>query len=168
MNYPHLTRFSVPLLWPNMEKYLTPEGLEKLKKELDYLRIVKRKEIAVRLEKCIAYGDLAENSEYHETKEAQGFLEGRILELEDLVSNAVVVHSEKQHSLAQIGSTILVKTGSEKERFKIVGAEEANPLTGKISVDSPLGKAMLNQMKGIVVQVETPQGKIQYKILKIE
>lgn len=168
MNYPHLTRFFVPLLWPNMEKYLTPEGLEKLKKELNYLKTVKRKEIAVRLEKSIAYGDLTENAEYHETKEAQGFLEGRILELEDLIGNAVIVHNEKQHNLAQIGSTILVKAGSEKERFKIVGAEEANPLEGKISAESPLGKAMLNQTKGVVVQVETPQGNVQYKILKIE
>ena len=152
-----------------MEKYLTPEGLEKLKKELKYLKEVKRKEIAERLEKSIAYGDLTENSEYHETKEAQGFLEGRILELEDLLNNAVLIpFAEKKKGLAQIGSTILVKAGSEKERFRIVGAAEANPLEGKISADSPLGKAILNQTKGVVVEVETPQGKLQYKILKIE
>lgn len=150
-----------------MEKYLTPEGLEKLKKELKYLKEVKRKEIAERLEKSIAYGDLTENSEYHETKEAQGFLEGRILELEDLLNNAVVIE-EKQKGVVQIGSTILVKAGSEKERFRIVGAKEANPLEGKISADSPLGKAILNQTKGVMVEVETPQGRVQYKILKIE
>ena len=151
-----------------MEKYLTPDGLEKLKKELAYLKAVKRKEIAERLEKSIAYGDLTENSEYHETKEAQGFLEGRILELEDLINNAIVISEEKQNNLAQVGSTILVKTGSEKEKFKIVGAEEANPLEGKISIDSPLGKAIFNQAKGTVIEVLTPEGKIQYKILKIE
>ena len=151
-----------------MEKYLTLEGLEKLKKELQYLKTVKRKEIAERLAKSIAYGDLTENSEYHETKEAQGFIEGRILELEDLINNAVIVPLEKQKGLAQIGSTILVKTGSEKERFRIVGAKEANPLEGKISADSPLGKAILNQTKGVMVEVETPQGRVQYKILKIE
>ena len=150
-----------------MEKYLTPEGLEKLKKELAYLKTIKRKEIAERLEKCISYGDLAENAEYHETKEAQGFLEGRILELEDLLNSAVVVE-ERQKGIVQIGSTILVKVGSEKEKFKIVGAEEANPLEGKISVDSPLGKAIINQIKGAVVQVIAPEGKIAYKILKIE
>jgi len=150
-----------------MEKYLTLEGLEKLKKELAYLKTIKRKEIAERLEKCISYGDLAENAEYHETKEAQGFLEGRILELEDLLNSAVVVE-ERQKGIVQIGSTILVKVGSEKEKFKIVGAEEANPLEGKISVDSPLGKAIINQIKGAVVQVIAPEGKIAYKILKIE
>jgi len=152
-----------------MEKYLTPEGLEKLKKELQYLKTVKRKEIAERLEKSIAYGDLTENSEYHETKEAQGFLEGRILELEDLLNNAVLIPpAEKQNGLAQIGSTVLVKAGSEKERFRIVGTKEANPLEGKISADSPLGKAILNQTKGVMIEVETPQGRVQYKILKIE
>ena len=150
-----------------MEKYLTLEGLEKLKKELIYLKTIKRREIAERLEKCISYGDLTENAEYHETKEAQGFLEGRILELEDLLYNAVVVE-ERQKGIAQIGSTVLVKVGSEKEKFKIVGAEEASPLEGKISIDSPLGKAIINQTKGAVVQVAAPDGKITYKILKIE
>ena len=150
-----------------MEKYLTPEGLEKLKKELTYLKTVKRKEVAERLEKCISYGDLTENAEYHETKEAQGFLEGRILELEELLSNAIVVE-EKQKGVAQIGSTILVKTGSDEEKFTIVGAEEADPLLCKISIDSPLGRALLNQTKGTTIEVLTPQGKLQYKILKIE
>lgn len=151
-----------------MKKYLTPEGLEKLKKELEYLKKEKRKEIAERLEKCLSFGDLAENSEYQETKEAQAFLEGRILELEDLIKNAVVVSEEKKSSFAQIGSTILVSAGFKKERFNIVGAEEASPLEGKISVDSPIGKAILNQPEGVVVEVNTPKGKVQYKILKIK
>src|SRR3990167_4607996 len=126
-----------------MEKYITAEGLEKLKKELIYLKETKRKEISERLEKSIAFGDLTENSEYHETKEAQGFLEGRILELEDLLQNAVIMPSEKQKNhAAQIGSTILVSVGKEKEKFTIVGAEEANPLEGKVSVESPLGQAL--------------------------
>jgi len=168
VTFPHLTRIFLPLLWPNMEKYLTAEGLGKLKKELEYLKTVKRKEIAQRLEKAIAYGDLAENAEYHETKEAQGFLEGRILELEDIINNAIVVPTNKNKSFAQIGSTVLVKAGSDKESFKIVGAEEANPLEGKISADSPLGKALLNQPKGIVIKVATPEGSLQYKILKIQ
>lgn len=147
---------------------MTTEGLEKLKKELEYLKTVKRKEIAERLEKAIAYGDLTENAEYHETKEAQGFLEGRILELEDIINNAVVVPSAKKNGLAQIGSTILVKAGKEKENFKIVGAEEADPIEGKISADSPLGKALLDKTKGAIIEVATPEGKLQYKILKIE
>jgi len=151
-----------------MKKYLTREGLEKLKQELEYLKEVKRKEIAKRLEKCIAFGDLSENSEYHETKEEQGFIEGRILELEDLINSAVIASEIKQKMYVQIGSIILVESDSNKERFEIVGAEEANPLVGKISVDSPLGKAFLNQQKGVLVEVQTPNGIVQYKILKIE
>lgn len=150
-----------------MEKYITAGGLEKLKKELIYLKEIKRKEIAERLEKCISFGDLAENSEYHETKEAQGFLEGRILELEDLVKNAIIVPEETKNQFAQVGSTVLVKTGEATEEFKIVGAEEGNPLEGKISVDSPLGRALINQPKGVIVEINTPGGKMHYKIVKI-
>jgi len=149
-------------------KYLTPEGFKKLKEELRYLKEIKRREIAERLEKCIAFGDLTENSEYHEAKEEQGFVEGRILELEDLLNNAVVAPENCQKNFAQIGSTILVSNGSQKERFKIVGAEEANPMENKISIESPLGKALVNQQKGAVIQVETPAGKTKYKIINIE
>lgn len=165
-----MTRFPniLSLLNIYMTKYLSPEGLEKLKKELDYLKETARQEIAKRLEKALAFGDLSENAEYHETKEAQGFLEGRILELENLIQDAVVVAKDNRNGFAQVGSTILVKIGEDKETFKIVGAEEANPLEGKISADSPLGQAILNQSKGAVVLVNTPNGKAQYKILKVE
>ncbi len=151
-----------------MEKYITAEGLGKLKKELTFLKEIKRREIAERLERCISFGDLSENSEYHETKEAQGFLEGRILELEDIVKNAVIVPEETENQFAQVGSTVLVKAGEDAQEFKIVGVEEANPLEGKISVDSPLGKALINQPKGVIVEINAPGGKIQYKIVKIE
>jgi transcription elongation factor GreA len=151
-----------------MTKYLSPAGLEKLKKELDYLRNTKRQEIAKTLEKCLAFGDLSENAEYHETKEAQAFMEGRILELENLIQDAVVVTKNNRSGFVQVGSTILVQTGQSKETFKVVGAEEANPLEGKISADSPLGHAILNQAKGAVILVNTPQGQAQYKILKVE
>lgn len=150
-----------------MEKYLTPEGLEKLKKELVYLREMKRKEIAERLEEAISFGDLAENSEYQEAKEAQAFLEGRILELENLIRNAIIIPEEEKSGFVKIGSTILVKNGFKKEKFKIVGAEEANSLEGRISADSPLGKAILDKERGAIVEVNAPQGKIQYKILRI-
>ena len=112
---------------------------------------------------------MIENAEYHETKEEQAFIEGRILELEDLIRNAVVVATEKQDkTYAQVGSTVLVSAGAKKEEFKIVGAEEASPLEGKISINSPLGMAFLNQPKGALVKVKTPKGIAQYKILKIE
>lgn len=152
-----------------MKKYLTPEGLEKLKKELVYLKNVKRREITERLEKSLAFGDLTENAEYQEAKEAQAFVEGRILELEDLINNAVVASPQKNTRVAQVGSTVLVSAGGfKKEKFKIVGAEEADPLVGKISADSPIGRALLDQPEGIAIVVETPQGRKRYKILKIE
>lgn len=150
-----------------MKKYLTSEGLKKIKKELEYLKKVKRKEIAQKLERCLSFGDLSENSEYFEAKEDQAFLEGRILELEELIRNAVVISQEKQKDWAQIGSTILVSSGGKREKFKIVGAEEANPLEGKISIESPLGKALINKTKGTIVEIVTPEGKKQYKILRI-
>lgn len=152
-----------------MENYLTREGLEKLKKELETLKGAKRQEIAERLEKCLAFGDLTENAEYHETKEEQAFVEGRILELEELIRNATVVSEKKDNKMyAQVGSTVLVSSGSKKEEFKIVGVEEADPVAGKISINSPLGQAFFNQPKGTIVEVQTPKGIAQYKILKIE
>lgn len=150
------------------KKYLTQEGFGKLKKELKYLKDVKRKEIAQRLEESSSFGDLSENSEYQEAKEAQAFLEGRILELEEIIRAAVIVPKEKQGFAAQIGSTVLVKSNIGEERFMIVGAEEVNLLKGKISSESPLGSQLLNQPKGAVVEVITPQGKAKYKILEIE
>ena len=163
-----MTRVIIRLSLGNMEKYLTREGMEKLKKELDHLKETKRKEIAERLEKCIAFGDLTENAEYQETKEEQAFVEGRILDLQNLIQNAVIASETKQKMYAQVGSTILVGNRWKKEKFKIVGAEESNPLEGKISIESPIGKAFLHQPKGAVVEVHTPEGAVQYKIFKIE
>ena len=150
-------------------KSLTREGLEKLKEELNHLKDVKRREIAERLEKCLAFGDLSENAEYHETKKEEAFMEGRILELEGTIRGAVIFSGDKQQKdFAQIGSTVLVSIGAKKEKFKIVGAEGANPLESKISVNSPFGKAVLNKGTGETVIVQTPQGETRYKILKIE
>jgi len=151
-----------------MPKYLTPEGLEKIKKELNFLKNVKRKEIAERLKKTAAMGDLTENAAYQEAKEAQAFLEGRILELENTIKEAKVV--EKNGSgWVQIGSTVVLSSSNnKKEEFKIVGTAEVDPINGKISAESPLGKALLNKPEGATVIVKTPNGKLKYKILKIE
>jgi len=154
-----------------MEKYITPEGLEKIKKELDYLKNVERKEIAKRLKRCASFGDLTDNAEYLEAKEAQGFLEGRILELESLIRNCIVVTDKKNIGLVQIGSTVLIgnqNNPKERQVFKIVGVREGIPWENKISIESPLGKALFNKTKGAVVELDTPEGKIKYKILKID
>ena len=157
-----------------MSKYLTPEDLEKIKKELDYLKKVKRKEIAQRLKEAIAMGDLTENAAYQETKDAQGFLEGKILELEKLIGEAKVVEKIAGAHWIQIGSTVILasqkqtKSSSSTEKYKIVGTGQADPFKGEISMDSPLGKALLDKPEGAVVEIKTTIGKIKYKILKIE
>jgi len=157
-----------------MSKFLTPEDLEKIKKELDYLKKVKRKEIAQKLKEAIAMGDLTENAAYQETKDAQGFLEGKILELEKLIGEAKVVEKIAGAHWIQIGSTVILasqkqtKSSSSTEKYKIVGTGQADPFKGEISMDSPLGKALLDKPEGAVVEIKTTIGKIKYKILKIE
>jgi len=150
-----------------MDKFLTREGYDKLKAELDYLKNVKRKEMAERLHQAIGFGDLSENAAYHEAKEAQGFLEGRILELEEMLSNVKVV--EGNHSgMLGLGSEVLVEVDGQKQKFKIVGKNEADPLTGKISAASLLGKALCGRMIGDTISINTPSGKTKYKILKFK
>lgn len=153
-----------------MTKYITTEGLEKLKKELEYLKTVKREEIRERLERAISFGDLTENAAYHEAKEAQGFLEGRILELEEIIRSAVIISNGNRKDIVNIGSLVILQRIQDKEKleFKIVGAQEASPTEGRISNESPLGSVLLNKKKGDVVEVEAPAGKTKYKILKIE
>jgi len=157
-----------------MPKYLTKESLEKFKKELDYLKTEKRKEIAEKLKVAISFGDLSENAAYHQAKEEQSFLEGRILEFEDLVKNAEIIEKNHHTGWVQVGSVVFLHNLAEKkglfkkpEKFEIVGATEADPLAGKISSESPIGKALMNKPKGAIVEIETPRGKVKYKIAKI-
>jgi transcription elongation factor GreA len=149
-----------------MAQYLTPEGLEKLKKELENLTTVKRKEIAARLKHAISFGDLKENAAYSDAKEEQGFLEGRISELKGIISSAKLIEKKNTKDI-QIGSTVLVCCGGKKEKFHIVGPEEADIFCGKISHQSPLGKALLGKTKGSKVDIKTLDGKIEYEIIEI-
>ena len=151
-----------------MTKFLTPEGFKKIEKELKELKQTRRREIAKKLEKAIAFGDLSENAEYAAAKEEQAFIEGRILELEDLIANAEKISKQTQTDWVQVGSTILVSSKDGEEKFQIVGAQESSPIEGKISAESPLGMAFLNKPKGAAVKIQTPEGETQYKILKIE
>jgi transcription elongation factor GreA len=150
-----------------MPKYLTKEGLEQFKKELEQLKTVKRKEIAERIRHAASFGDLAENAAYHEAKEAQGFLEDRINELRKIISGAIVAENHK-NGRVQIGSNVVVNSTDGEERFQIVEPEEANSFAGKISFQSPLGKALLEKSEGETLEFKTPGGKIDYKIIKIE
>jgi len=150
-----------------MTKYLTPDGLDQLKKELEQLKTTERKSLAKRLEEAISFGDLSENAAYSEAKDAQGFLERRIAEIEDIIQSAVVVSKNKKDSV-QVASTVETDSKFGKQKFQIVGQEESNPMEGKISYRSPIGKALMGHRKGDIFLVETPQGKVEYKITKIE
>jgi len=150
--------------------YLTPQGAEKLKAELEELKGPKRDEIAKRLRSAIQMGDLSENADYHKAKEDQGFMEGRIQELEYLLRNAKIIDvSDKPADAVQVGSRVTVQEGDfPAETYFLVGATEADPRNGKISNESPIGKVLLGCRVGAVVTAITPGGEIKLKILKIE
>lgn len=150
-------------------EYLSKEGFQKLKTELEGLKTAKRKEIAERLEYAKGLGDLSENSEYHEAKEAQMENERRIAEVEDLLARSVVVAKTSDQSTVSMGSTVVLNRGDSPEllQFNLVGSEEADPAQSKISYESPLGKSLLGKKKGDEVSVMAPRGEVKYKILDI-
>ncbi len=150
--------------------YLTSEGAAKLRAELEELKGPKRDEMAKRLRSAIQMGDLSENADYHKAKEDQGFMEGRIQELEYLLKNAIIVDvDEVPKDTVQVGSCVTVQEGDgPEEQYFLVGVKEADPRNGKISNESPIGKAMMGSRVGDVVTATTPGGEIKLKILKIE
>jgi len=152
----------------NSSQYFTPERLEELKKELNELKTKRRQEVADRLKRAKEYGDLSENSEYSEAKDEQAQLEARIFELEETIKNAQLIQMTSGRAVVQIGSTVIVEKGGKTSRYTIVGSNEAKPEEGKISNESPLGKAFLGKKPGESVTVTTPSGKIEYKVITIE
>jgi len=150
------------------QTYLTPEGEAKLKAELAELTGPKREELSQRLRSAIQMGDLSENADYHKAKEDQGFLEGRIQEIEAALRTAVIIE-KKQGDMVNVGSNVTVQEGDiDPETYYIVGAKEADPRNGRISNESPIGSALMNHKVGDVVEAETPGGKIKFKILKVD
>jgi transcription elongation factor GreA len=148
--------------------YLTKEGYEKLEKELEHLRNVKRQEVAVRLREAMEDGELIENAEYEAAKNEQAFVEGRILELDHLLATAQVIEHSKDSEVVEVGSTVVVKEGNRKpETYTIVGAAEANPKEGLISNESPLGRALLNKRVGDVAEFKAPDGDLRFRIVKV-
>lgn len=148
---------------------VTREGLEKMQKELDELRSTKRAEIAQRLKAAIAMGDLSENSEYDEAKNAQAFLEGRILQLEQQIRTAQVIEKVAKDRV-DVGSTVLIEDMEEhlQENVTIVGSTESNPFEGRISNESPVGRALMGAKAGDTVEAEAPNGVLKYKVISIE
>jgi transcription elongation factor GreA len=150
------------------DQIISQEGYDKLKDELTLLTMIKRKEIAERIERAKELGDLSENAEYSEAKDAQALNEGHILELTNTLKNVTVVHHEDSKDQVVMGSKVTVKSSDKEKQYTIVSFNEADPLNGKISNESPLGVAFLNKKKGDAIEVETPKGIVKYKILKIE
>lgn len=154
----------------NNTNYLTPEGKENLEAELKDLKENGRKAIAERLKNAIAMGDLSENADYHKAKEDQGFLEGRIQEIEAILYNVEVIESQSNYNEVAIGAKITIKEADyPPETYQLVGSQEANPSEGKISHASPIGKALIGHQVGEKVEATLPNGRvIELEILSIE
>jgi transcription elongation factor GreA len=150
--------------------YLTAEGAAQIKTELEELKGAGRNEIAKRLRSAIQMGDLSENADYHKAKEDQAFLEGRIQELEYLVRNAVIIEDiPVQNEVVAVGSHVTIQEEDyPPETYHLVGAKEADPRNGRISNESPIGRALLGARVGGQVVAQTPGGQLHFKILKIE
>jgi len=150
------------------ENYISLEGLQKLKDELERLKTVERPEIIDRIAKARDLGDLSENAEYHEAREKQSFIEGRIQELESLIKNAIIIENKKSNTV-ELGSVVHVTCDNGmKIKYQIVGHSEADPASGKISHESPLGKAFIGKGIGHEFEINIPAGKLKCKIDRIE
>ena len=153
------------------EYKLSPQRLKELQEEMNYLKTVREKEVAELIKEARSFGDLSENSEYDEAKNEQGKLYSRIAQLEEILSNYVVIEEETDHGdYVRLGSTVVVldKEFDEQETYKIVGSQEADPMNGTISEDSPFGKALMGKNAGDDVVVDAPAGPIAYKIVEVQ
>lgn len=150
--------------------YLTVEGKDELEKELKTLIEIRRPELAQKLKEAVAQGDLKENADYHDAKEQQAFVEGRIKYLEDILRSAQIISNDGNTDEVAMGSTVTIRFDGEDEdeTYIIVGAAEANPREGKISHESPIGKALMNRKKNDKVRANTPSGELIFKIRKIQ
>lgn len=149
---------------------LTEDGLKQLEEELEYLKTKKRKEVSEKIKVALGFGDLSENSEYDEAKNEQAQVEARIVSVENMLKNAIVIdESERDTSKVELGATVTIHDieFDEDITYKIVGSTEADPDEGRLSDESPLGKSLMGKAEGEMIDVDAPAGVIQYKILKI-
>ena len=148
--------------------YLTASGVEHLRSELDELTSARRAELARRLRAAIQMGDLSENADYITAKEEQAFVEGRILELEEMLRSAVIITEHAEGQDVAIGATVtIVADGSAPEQYTLVGPTEADPASGRISHESPIGRALLGKRKGDTAIADTPAGQLTFEIVSI-
>lgn len=153
------------------EVLLTQDGLKRLEEELEHLKSVKRREVAERIKVAIGYGDISENSEYEDAKNEQAFIEGRVITLEKMLRNARIINNDDVDTdTVSVGSIVTLEDMefNENVEYTIVGTAESDPLSNKISNESPVGKALLGKRKEAVVDVSVPAGVIQYKIIDIK
>ncbi len=149
--------------------YLTPEGEAKLKAELEDLKGPRREQLAARLRSAIQMGDLSENADYHKAKEDQGFLEGRIQEIEAILRNSLIIEKSLNKGIVSIGAHVTIQEEDfDPETYHLVGPAEADPRNGKISHESPIGKALIDKKVGDVAEADAPGGKVKFKIVKID
>lgn len=152
------------------ETYLTLTGANKFREELERLKGPVREALSARLRAAIQQGDLSENADYTTAKEEQSFIEGRILELETMLKDVIIIdHMPRNKEIVQIGSKVTLREkGGDLESYVLVGPHEANPMNGMISYESPIGQALLNHHKGETIKISTPQGEMELLIVAIE
>lgn len=146
---------------------LTEEGLKKLQEELRVLKDERRREVIERIQEAVSHGDLSENADYAQANEEQAFIEGRIQELDEMVKHAQIISHSVNHNMISIGSTVTLKMGDQEVKYTIVGSNEANPASGKISNESLVGKSLLGAKVGQRITVVTAVGKMEYEVLSI-
>ncbi len=153
----------------NLEKpvYVSAEGLKKLQAELEELRTSKRTEVAERIHAAMEFGDFTENSELEQAKNDQAFLEGRIMTLEQMIKNAEIIDETSKHEVVEVGSHVTVESDGRKEKYTIGGSAEASPQEGKISNESPVGRALQGRRAGETVKISVPAGMMEMKILAV-
>ena len=163
----HPPILGVPTVVNTKPTYLSRDGADKLRAELEELVVTRRPEIAQRIHDAKEHGDLSENAEYEDAKNEQAFVEGRIQTLEALIKNATIIDENHSTDHVQVGSTVKVDGDDGKETFTIVGSAEAKPAAGRISNESPVGRALLGRKKGDKVTVKVPAGDFSYTIIEI-
>ena len=151
------------------KRFISANGLEKVKKELEEIKKIKRPKLIKRIQEAKELGDLSENADYHSAKEEQSFMEGKILDLEDTIKNSVIINNnQKNNEVIGVGSIVKVKNSNSEQEYEITGSNEANPINGKISNESPLGREMIDKKAGDEFLITTPNGEVKYKILEIK
>jgi transcription elongation factor GreA len=151
-----------------MNRILTPEGKQKLLDELYNLTENRRPEIAEKIQLAKEHGDLRENAEYADAREEQAFVEGRIIEIQSILKESQVVELDKDSKIISLGCTVEVIADERKYKYTIVGSNEANPIEGLISCESPLGQALLGKAVGDQIKVELPRGMVDYQIISLK